>query len=135
MIATRLGRANLRCPIIRRSAGRASISKLTIELTGLPGRPKIRGAVDRAERERLGRLDRDLHPRHVGDAAEHGLDDVVVAHADATTRDDRVALDRSLTEHSFEAGLVVADGAHVVDVAARIAQQAGQHVTRLLSRI
>ena len=90
--ATRLWRASRWWPIIRRSAGRASISKLTIELTGLPGRPKIgEVAVERAERKRLGRLDRDLHPGHVGDPSEHGLDDVVVAHPHAAARHDRVA--------------------------------------------
>ena len=50
-----------------------------------------RHAVDRAEGERLGRLDRHLHPTHLGDPAEHGLDDVVVTHADPAAGDDGVA--------------------------------------------
>ena len=57
-------------PIIWRSAGRASTSNDTSDDTGLPGRPntgttRVAGA-ERAEGERLGRLDGDLHPLHVG---------------------------------------------------------------------
>ena len=81
-------------PIIRRSAGRANSSKLTSELTGLPGRPNTgtrRRRREQPEGERLGRLDGHLHPPHVGDAAEHRLHDVVVAHADPAARDDGVA--------------------------------------------
>ena len=101
---TTLGRARRRWPIIRRSAGRASSSKLTSELTGLPGRPNtgtvVRAAVEQAEGERLGRLDGDLHPLHVGDPPEHRLDDVVVAHAHAAARDDGVALGRGVAQHA-----------------------------------
>ena len=88
------GRATV-WPTIRRSAGRASSSKLTSELTGLPGRPNTgtagRRRGEQTERERLGRLDRDLHPAHVGDPRQHRLHDVVVAHADAAAGDDGVA--------------------------------------------
>ncbi len=47
--------------------------------------------VEQPERERLGRLDRDLHPAHVGDPRQHRLHHVVVAHADAAAGDDGVA--------------------------------------------
>ena len=40
-MAVTVGRNGSVWPIIRRSAGRANISKLTNELTGLPGNPKI----------------------------------------------------------------------------------------------
>jgi hypothetical protein len=49
--------------------------------TGLPGRPNTgTGPVEQSERERLGRLDGDLHPAHLGDAAEHDLHVVEVPH-------------------------------------------------------
>ena len=47
---------------------------------------------DRPERQRLGRLDRDLHPAHVADAVEHDLHEVEVAHAHAAAGDEGVAV-------------------------------------------
>ena len=114
-------------PIIERSAGRAIISKLTIELTGLPGSPKIGVPLDRAEGERLGRLDGDLHPVHVGDPTEHGLHHVVVAHADPAARDDRVTASGGLAQRRLERVLVVADRAEVDDVAAGLVEHRGEH--------
>ena len=60
--------------------------------TGLPGSPNTGTPPHRAERERLGRLDGDLHPRHVAaDAVEDDLHVVEVAHAHAAAGEDGVA--------------------------------------------
>ena len=59
---------------------------------GVTGQPEYRYAVQATEGERLRGLDRDLHPRHVGDRPEDGFDHVVVAHRHSPTRHDRVTL-------------------------------------------
>ncbi len=111
-----------------RSAGRANSSKLTIELTGLPGRPNTgTPAVEQTEGERLGRLDRDLHPAHVGDARQHGLDHVVVAHADPAAGDDGVTARRGVAEDGFQRGLVVADHAEVDRLGSGVGDETEQH--------
>ena len=56
------------------------------------GKPKHRGAIERAKGHWLRWFDSDLHPPHVSDAAEYKLHVVEVAHADATTGDDGVTL-------------------------------------------
>ena len=125
--ATMLVRATWRWPIIRRSAGRARSSKLTSDETGLPGSPKIGVPSSSAEGERLGRLDRDLQPVHVGDPAEDRLDHVVVAHAHAAAGDDGVVAGRGVAQHGLELGLVVGHDAAGVDDAAGGGQQRRQH--------
>ena len=60
--------------------------------------PEHRHAADRPERERLGRLDRDLHPRVLArrpfrrEPLEHDLHEVVVADRHPAAREQRVAL-------------------------------------------
>ena len=88
-------------PIILRNAGRANSSKLTRDETGIAGQPEHRRAAsERAERERLGRLDRDLRPREPaagplrGEPFEHDLHVVEVAHRHRAARQERVALAR-----------------------------------------
>ena len=112
---------------MRRSAGRASSSKLTSELTGLPGSPKIGVLVEPTERERLGRFDRDLHPGHVGDPTEHRLHDVVVAHRHSAARHDGITVGRCGTEHAFQLRLVVTHDPEVDNVAPGLGEQGGEH--------
>ncbi len=94
---------------------------------GIARQPEDRGALETPEGEWLGRFDRDLHPGHVGDPAEHRLDHVVVAHRHATARHDRVAVDRRRAQHPLELDLVVADHTEIDHLTSALGQQRGQH--------
>ena len=93
--------------------GRASSSKDTKRRHRVAGQPEDRGAVEQAERERLGRADGDLHPVHRRDAAEHRLHHVGLAHAHAAARHEHVAAGRALAQAGLEHGLVVGHPAEV----------------------
>ena len=85
--------------------------------------------VDHAERERLGRPNRDLHPVHRGAAqfAQNDSNDVEIPDADPATRDQRIALFcRSLDDLSQD-GRIVRDDAEVNDRVAGPLQERRQH--------
>ena len=120
--------------------GRANSSKLTIDDTGLPGRPNTGTGARRrgheAEGERLGRPDRHLHPAHVADAVEHHLDEVDVAHRHAARRQHGVARRRRPARSAaVMARLVVGDVAEVDRRRSRPRPRSASSVGRLLSRI
>ena len=87
----------------------------------------LRARREQTERERLGRLDGYLHPLHVGNARQHRLDHVVVAHADAAAGDDCIAARRSAVEHFLQHRLVVAHDSEVDGLATRVAHCSQQH--------
>ena len=125
--ATTVGRSMTVWPIILRSAGRAKQLEADQRAHRVAGQPEHRHATvargEQPEGERLGRLDRDLHPAHVGDPRQHRLDHVVVAHADPAAGDDGVARCRRLAQHGLERRLVVADDAEVDGLAAGLGDQ------------
>jgi hypothetical protein len=87
-----------------------------------------RHPVDETERQRLGRLDGHLHPAHVADAIQHGLDIVVVAHADTAAGEHRVALPHRGTHGGLDGGLVVGDHPEVDDLVAVALGECDQRV-------
>ena len=80
-------------------------------------------AVDVAERQRLRRLDGDLHPVDLADLVEHPLDEVELAHRHAARRHQRVAAAGAVLERGRDQRLVVADEAEVDRLAAGLRQQ------------
>ncbi len=112
---------------MRRSAGRASSSKLTIDDTGLPGSPNtgVPSSIPNANGF-AGLIAICIH-RMSAMLREHGLHHVVVAHADAAARDDGVALGGGLTEHCLQRRLVVGDDAEVDRGAAGLGDGADEH--------
>ena len=85
------------------------------------------GVGEQTECKRLSGLNRDLHPAHIGDARQHGLHDVVVAHADTATGDDRVARIGRVPKYCFECLFVVAHDAEVDRYRSGLGDHADEH--------
>ena len=139
-MASTLGRSIGEWPIISRSAGRASNSKLTYELTGIAGQAEHRHdasvvGLQQPERERLRRLDGDLHPLHVAEPVEHHLDEVEVAHAHAAAREQRIARRHPSLHRFCDHALVVSGHAEVDGGGVRLRLTAASSIVRFDSRI
>ena len=91
------------------------------------GQPEDGHAVEHPEGQRLGRADGDLPPVHLGDAAEHHLDDVVVAHRHPAAGHHGVAGGGGLLEALGDDRLVVDADAEVDDLAAGLGHQRHEH--------
>ena len=80
-----------------------------------------------AEGKWLRRLDRHLHPVHLGNFRQHGLHHVVVTHAHATARHEGIHVTGGLGEHPLEFGFIIRNDAEVHHVAARCTNDRVQH--------